>query len=64
MGKIFMQPMGIPPALIVGWDETLTKVRSAPLPLDLEIPFEIITLLLIVCCVPDVALDLGGSVKD
>lgn len=71
MGKVFMQPMRIPPAQIIGWNATFMKVQSAPLPMDLEIPFENITLLhaltkylLIVYCVLDMVLGLGSSVGD
>ena len=71
MGKILMQPMGIPQALIIGWNATFMKIQSAPLPMDLEIPFENITLLhalttclLIVYCVLDMVLGIGGSVRD
>lgn len=37
MGKIFMQLMRIPPALITGWNATLMKIKSALLLMGPEI---------------------------
>lgn len=45
MGKIFMPPMRIPPAVITGWNATFMNIKSAPLLMGPEIPFENITLL-------------------
>lgn len=69
MGKIFIQPMRIPPAVIIGWNATFVNIKYAPSLMRPESPFENITLLhaltkylLIVYRVPDMALGLGISV--